>query len=132
MKPKFTNCLHLIICILSCLSFTIAKAQIPVLWGTANFGGLYDKGSIFRVNGDGSNFNTVFSFDSINGSIPKSSLCAANNGIVANNHPVAVNDIMNGGKLHCGHQIAYILGGRRITAAVTGRVFDQWTPVWNA
>ncbi|HNQ13809.1 MAG TPA: hypothetical protein PKM16_11435, partial [Bacteroidia bacterium] len=68
---------------LFCLFFifsSVSIAQVPVLWGVASAGGAFNKGSIFKVNGDGTNFSVVHSFDSINGSVPRSSLCLANNG----------------------------------------------------
>ncbi|MCC6384572.1 MAG: T9SS type A sorting domain-containing protein [Bacteroidia bacterium] len=62
-------------------SFT-GPAQSPELWGLCTFGGANAKGTIFKVNGDGSGFVTVFSFDSITGSNPQGSFCLAPNNML--------------------------------------------------
>lgn len=59
-----------------------ASAQNPQLWGMCTYGGTMNKGTIFKVNGDGTGFSTIFSFDSITGSNPQGSLCLAPNNML--------------------------------------------------
>ena len=59
---------------------TIVQAQTPQLWGTTTHGGASGKGTIFRMDLDGSDFQVVYSFDSISGSAPQGGLCLAPNG----------------------------------------------------
>lgn len=59
------------------LSFPLT-AQVPQLWGVTTAGGEHGLGTIFHVNGDGSDFATVFSFDTLAGGSPEGGLCVAN------------------------------------------------------
>lgn len=61
-------------------SLNSAMAQSAQLWGMTTLGGANDMGSIFRMSTDGSDFQVVFSFDSISGSGPEGGLCLAPNG----------------------------------------------------
>lgn len=54
--------------------------QGPALWGMTNVGGANDRGTIFRIDLDGSDYQVVYSFDSINGAYPEGGLCLAPNG----------------------------------------------------
>ncbi len=45
-------------------------------------GGTNHLGSIFRIFGDGSGYETIFSFDSLSGYGPEGSLCLANDGLL--------------------------------------------------
>ena len=56
-----------------------ANAQTQ-LWGVSEYGGIHGAGTIFMADGDGNNLHTVYSFDSINGSIPLGGLTLADNG----------------------------------------------------
>ena len=58
----------------------ISNAQTPQLWGMTNQGGSNNQGAIIKINEDGSNFQTVFSFDTISGINPNASLLLASNG----------------------------------------------------
>ncbi len=42
--------------------------------------GASNGGTIFKINGDGTGFNSVFSFDATTGNVPRASLCLAPNG----------------------------------------------------
>lgn len=50
------------------------------LWGMTNLGGANDKGVIFKVNGDGSDFEAAYSFSTSSGYNSFGSLCLAPNG----------------------------------------------------
>ena len=66
------------------LSLTVitTKAQVHQLWGLTQLGGAHNKGAIIKINNDGSGFQNVYSFDSINGSQPIGSLLLASNGLL--------------------------------------------------
>ncbi len=51
-----------------------------VLYGTTATGGDNNSGSVFKINGDGTGFKTLYSFDSQDGNTPLSTLCKAPNG----------------------------------------------------
>ena len=70
------SALFLFLFLLSLSSF----AQQPTLWGMTSYGGTDNVGTIFKVNGDGTGFSSVFSFDVTSGYIPRGSLCLAPNG----------------------------------------------------
>jgi uncharacterized repeat protein (TIGR03803 family) len=59
---------------------TNVYAQVPELWWMNAQGGQYNFGSITKIGIDGSNFERVLSFDSINGKGPGGSLLKASNG----------------------------------------------------
>jgi len=63
MKAIYT----LIIALFSILNTT---AQIPQLYGTAKEGGMYEGGTIFSINGDGSNFLKRYDFEQDGGYLP--------------------------------------------------------------
>ncbi len=50
------------------------------LWGTCAWGGSANAGTIFTADGNGNNFHSVYSFDSIHGKLPLGKLTLANNG----------------------------------------------------
>ena len=50
------------------------------LWGATTTGGLYDSGMIFKINGDGSGFDSFYSFSSVGGLSPHCTFCKAGNG----------------------------------------------------
>ncbi|HNQ61740.1 MAG TPA: hypothetical protein PKJ62_05060, partial [Bacteroidia bacterium] len=45
-------------------------SQVPQLWGMTRGGGAYNGGTIFKVNGDGSGLQIIYSFDSLTGAWP--------------------------------------------------------------
>lgn len=55
----------------------LLTAQVPQLWGVTTSGGAHGLGTIFHVDGDGSDYATVFSFDTIDGGSPEGGLCYA-------------------------------------------------------
>ncbi|MEI6815620.1 MAG: T9SS type A sorting domain-containing protein [Bacteroidota bacterium] len=55
-------------------------AQNLQLWGMTSEGGANRVGTIFKINGDGSGFQNVYSFDTITGCNPIGSLFLANDG----------------------------------------------------
>ncbi|MBK8341411.1 MAG: hypothetical protein IPK99_16160 [Flavobacteriales bacterium] len=58
-------------------------AQDPLrIWGLTPNGGANDKGTVFRVDADGSNFVTVFDFTDESGWGPEGGLCLAPNGLL--------------------------------------------------
>src|SRR6185436_8286035 len=62
------------------LMFLIATkltAQDLVLWGTTLFGGVFNKGTIFQINADGSNFNVDLHFHEPGGYTPYGNLLLA-------------------------------------------------------
>ncbi|MEI6816824.1 MAG: choice-of-anchor tandem repeat GloVer-containing protein [Bacteroidota bacterium] len=71
-----------LILILICSIFIIndSQAQIPQLWGMAYHGGSYSFGTIYKINGDGTGFNTAYSFHYPNGIEPYGSLIQALDG----------------------------------------------------
>ena len=50
------------------------------LWGTCASGGTFGHGTIFTTDGNGNNFNTIYSFDNINGAYPWGNMVFAPNG----------------------------------------------------
>jgi len=52
----------------------LSSAQVPVLIGMTSSGGKYGNGTIIKVNGDGSGFDTLYSFDEYPGYQPWGSL----------------------------------------------------------
>lgn len=72
---KFVLIITLFFCCLSA-----AYSQIPELWGMTTFGGASNSGSIFKINADGTGFNSLYSFDANSGYVPRGSLCLAPNG----------------------------------------------------
>jgi uncharacterized repeat protein (TIGR03803 family) len=57
-----------------------ASAQSPRLWGMATGGGANNKGTIFHIDADGTDFVKVFDFDDPSGWNPEAGLCLAPNG----------------------------------------------------
>ncbi len=62
------------------LSSLPGAAQVPQLWGMATGGGANDKGTIFHIDADGTDFVKVFDFDEASGWGPEAGLCLAPNG----------------------------------------------------
>lgn len=62
------------------LFFNLLFGQNPILWGTTEQGGANNKGTIFHINGDGTNFGTVYSFIDSSGSNPRCTLLQGTNG----------------------------------------------------
>lgn len=59
------------------------SAQDPLrIWGLTPFGGANNKGTVFSVNADGTDFNTVFDFTEESGWGPEGGLCLAPNGLL--------------------------------------------------
>ena len=59
-------------------------------------------------------------------------LGSPDNGILTENDPVPLNDLLNGDELHGGDQITDLLGGGRIAPTIPRCVFDQGPPVGQA
>jgi uncharacterized repeat protein (TIGR03803 family) len=59
--------------------FSSLNAQTQ-LWGVTSRGGLHNGGVIFKIRNDGSNFQNLYSFDTITGSEPCGHLLLATNG----------------------------------------------------
>lgn len=57
-----------------------ASGQNPQLWGTTALGGASNKGTIVKINGDGTGFAMVHSFTSMTGTIPNGTFIQAANG----------------------------------------------------
>lgn len=57
-------------------------AQVPRLYGMTPSGGANDKGIIFRVDGDGTDYTIEFAFDEQSGYGPEGGLCLASNGML--------------------------------------------------
>ena len=58
-------------------------AQDPLrIWGLTPAGGANDRGTVFSVNTDGSDFTTVFDFSDASGWGPEGGLCLAPNGLL--------------------------------------------------
>jgi uncharacterized repeat protein (TIGR03803 family) len=55
-------------------------SQKPELWGMTSGGGTHGFGVIFKTDGNGNNYTTVFHFNSITGQSPSGSLIQASNG----------------------------------------------------
>lgn len=62
------------------LGMATAHAQVPTLYGVTTFGGANNKGTVIKVNADGSGFGVIFSFDSVGGGAPERGLCLAGTG----------------------------------------------------
>lgn len=54
--------------------------QNIVLWGMTPLGGTHNSGTLFKINGNGSGFKTMYSFDASSGTGPQGGLCKASNG----------------------------------------------------
>ncbi|MBL0045685.1 MAG: hypothetical protein IPP33_15190 [Flavobacteriales bacterium] len=63
------------------LSLQLA-AQQPRIWGMTTSGGANNKGVVFAVDADGTDFSTVFAFDEASGWGPEGGLCLAPNGLL--------------------------------------------------
>lgn len=59
-----------------------SRAQTPRLFGMTPMGGANNKGTIFRIDGDGSDFVVMHHFDDASGWAPEGTLCAAPNGML--------------------------------------------------
>src|ERR1035441_1564852 len=68
-----------IIAVLMALMMNVTMAQTQ-LWGTAQYGGINNKGTIFSADGNGNNFHIVYSMDSATGAIPQGGMVLVNNG----------------------------------------------------
>lgn len=63
------------------LSSTVAmQAQAPRLWGMTPMGGANNKGTLFHIDADGTDFTVVHHFDEASGWGPEGTLCLASNG----------------------------------------------------
>ncbi len=62
------------------LSALHAHAQAPQLWGMTTAGGANNKGTLFRVNTDGTDFTVEHHFSETSGYAPEGTLCQAENG----------------------------------------------------
>ncbi|HYV95434.1 MAG TPA: choice-of-anchor tandem repeat GloVer-containing protein [Chitinophagales bacterium] len=70
---------HLLSCIVLFIS-TRVVAQIAQIWGTTEYGGAYNGGTLFSMNADGSNFNIAHSFNYPAGYGPRGNLFMASDG----------------------------------------------------
>src|SRR5690242_4973825 len=70
----------LIILAFAGINFSIA--QTPVLFGTCYSGGNMGQGTIFQANIDGSNLQSVYSFQNVEGAMPWGKIAQAPNGKV--------------------------------------------------
>ena len=75
----FTHLAQLLALIASCSQFD-AHAQAPRLWGMTPMGGANDKGTLFRVDADGTDFTVEYHFSELSGWGPEGTLCLADNG----------------------------------------------------
>ena len=70
--------------IATCLVYTLGiRAQIPQLWDMTFRGGSYNDGVVFKINGNGTGYDTVFCFNGFNGGNgngPVGNLIIANDG----------------------------------------------------
>ncbi len=55
-------------------------AQLPRLWGMTTSGGANNKGTLFHVDADGTDFSVAYHFSDSSGYAPEGTLCLANNG----------------------------------------------------
>ena len=51
-----------------------ADAQIPVLYGMTSTGGTYGGGTIIKIDGNGADLDTVYSFNGIHNNLKKNGL----------------------------------------------------------
>ena len=58
----------------------ITSAQNPQLWGMTYSGGINNRGTIFKIYGNGTGFYSVYSFDTVSGFNPRSNLIQAHDG----------------------------------------------------
>ncbi len=72
--------MHHILRLLLVLLPLTTHAQLPVLWGMTPMGGADNKGTIFRVDGDGTDFLVMHHFSDADGYAPEGTLCLASNG----------------------------------------------------
>src|SRR5437773_552469 len=70
---------HLLFTLSFFVCIIISKGQSS-LWSTCEYGGDLGYGAIIKSNSSGTDFHVVYSFDSINGSLPKGNLCDGGNG----------------------------------------------------
>src|SRR5215213_11691219 len=68
--------------LLAFAAINFSSAQTPVLYGTCYGGGAYNWGTIFRADLDGSNLQTVYSFQNAEGAMPWGKIAQAPNGKV--------------------------------------------------
>ena len=64
----------------ACSSLNFCDAQNPQLFGMTYGGGAHSSGTIFKMNDDGSGFQTVYSFNTATGINPYGTLLQANDG----------------------------------------------------
>ncbi len=53
-------------------------SQVPQFWGMTGVGGTYGGGTIFKINGDGSGYQLVYSFDTLSGASPQGNMVFSN------------------------------------------------------
>jgi uncharacterized repeat protein (TIGR03803 family) len=58
----------------------VTNAQSPRLWGMTPMGGANDKGTLFRIDADGTDFTVEYHFSEASGWGAEGTLCLANNG----------------------------------------------------
>jgi uncharacterized repeat protein (TIGR03803 family) len=66
--------------LVSLLLLVDANAQTPRLWGMTPMGGAEDKGTLFRIDADGTDFTVEHHFSETSGWAPEGTLCLADNG----------------------------------------------------
>ncbi|MBX2980361.1 MAG: hypothetical protein KF905_13780 [Flavobacteriales bacterium] len=75
----FTHLAQLLALIALCSQFE-AHAQAPRLWGMTPMGGANDRGTLFRVDADGTDFTVEYHFSELSGWGAEGTLCLADNG----------------------------------------------------
>lgn len=76
----FMSPLRLTFLITAYSTFTFSHAQSTTLWGMTATGGTSNKGTIFHIDPDGTDFTVVHQFDDASGWNAEGTLCAAPNG----------------------------------------------------
>jgi len=68
------------LCIAAFVAATAIHAQFPRLWGMTSAGGDNNKGTLFYVDGDGTDYTNVYHFSDASGWDAEGTLCLAPNG----------------------------------------------------
>lgn len=76
-----THCTAVAFAVASLLSNGPVQGQvIPLFWGMTPSGGTFNKGTLFSVDGEGTEFEVHYQFDDSSGYAPEGTLCLASNG----------------------------------------------------
>ena len=90
--------INLIITVLFLILNMVSIAQIPVLLGTTTRGGVTTRGNIFKINGDGTGFQSLYELQLATGGQPNG-LFRANNGLFYGT--ARVGGLTNHGAIFC-------------------------------